>query len=95
MGFSVKTAVLVLIFGGVIAGAFALHRLQPQAKRTCNYTNWSSPCHTSGWHVDYTDVSAGVVVLIASVGSGLIVGTRSKKKQQRKLSAAAPQSQRA
>jgi beta-lactamase superfamily II metal-dependent hydrolase len=89
VGFSIKTAILVLIFGGVIAGGFALHRLQPQAKRTCRYTNWASPCHTSGWHVDYTDVSAGVVVLIASLGSGLIVGTRSKKKQQRKMSAAA------
>ena len=94
MGFSIKTAVLVLIFGAVIAGAFSLHRLQPQANRTCRYTNWSSPCHTSGFHVDYTDVSAGVVVLIASVGSGLIVGTR-KKKKSRKMRSAAPHSQRA
>jgi hypothetical protein len=94
VGFSIKTAVLVLVFGAVIAAAFSLHRLQPQAHKTCNYTNWQAPCHTSGWHVDWTDVSAGVVVLVASVGSGLIVGTRTKKKT-RKMSSAAPRSQRA
>ena len=94
MGFSIKTAVLVLVFGGVIALAFSLHRLQPQAHKICNYTNWAAPCHTSGWHVDWTDVTAGAVVLVASVGSGVIVGTRKKKKTTRKMSSSAPQSQR-
>ena len=94
MGFSVKTAVLVLVFGAVVAGAFSLHRVQPQVRKSCNYANWAAPCHHSGWHVDWADVTAGAAVLVASVGSGLLVGTRQKKKT-RKLSSAAPQSQRA
>jgi hypothetical protein len=95
VGFSIKTAVLVLVFGAVVAGAFSLHRLQPQAHKICNYKNWAAPCHTSGWHVDWTDVTAGAAVLVASVGSGLIVGTRKKKTKTRKMSSAGPQSQRA
>jgi hypothetical protein len=93
VGFSIKTAVLILVFGGVIAGAFALHRLQPQANRTCHYKNWTSPCHTSGWHVDWTDVTAGGVVIVAAVAGGLIVGNRNKRKMTASRSAA--QSQRA
>ena len=95
MGFSIKTAVLVLVFGAVVAGAFSLHRLQPQVRKNCNYTNWAAPCHHSGWHADWADVTAGAVVLVASVGSGLIVGTWKKKKTTTKMSSAAPQSQRA
>lgn len=91
VGFSIKTAILVIVFGGVVAGAFSLHRLQPQAHRTCYYKNWSSPCHTSGWHVDWTDVTAGGIVIVAAVGSGLIVGNRNK----RKMSARPAHSQRA
>ncbi len=91
VGFSVKTAVLVLVFGAVVAGAFSLHRLQPQARKMCNYTNWQAPCHTSGWHVDYVDVTAGGLVLVAAVAGGLIVGNRSR----RRTSASAARSQRA
>jgi len=91
VGFSVKAAVLTLIFGAVVAGAFALHRLQPQAHKTCNYKNWAAPCHTSGWHVDWTDVTAFAIVLGASVAAGLIAGNRHK----RKMSASSPQSHRA
>lgn len=80
MGFSVKTAVLVLVFGAVIAAAFSLHRLQPQAHKTCDYKNWAAPCRTSGWHIDWTDVSAFVVVGVAAVGGGLIVGSRKRKR---------------
>jgi LPXTG-motif cell wall-anchored protein len=79
MGFSVKTAVLVLVFGAVIAAAFSFHRLQPQTHKTCNYKNWAAPCRTSGWHVDWTDVSAFVVAGVAAIGGGLIVGTRKKR----------------
>jgi hypothetical protein len=95
VGFSIKTAVLVIVFGAVVAGAFSLHRLQPQVRKNCNYKNWAAPCHHSGWHVDWADVIAGAAVLVASVGSGLVVGTRQKKKTTRKMSSAAPQSQRA
>jgi hypothetical protein len=96
VGFSIKTAVLVLVFGAVVAGAFALHRLQPQVRKNCDYTNWSAPCYHSGWHVDWADVTAGAAALVASVGSGLIVGTRQKKKKKtRKMSSTAPRSQRA
>jgi LPXTG-motif cell wall-anchored protein len=80
VGFSVKTAVLVLVFGAVIAAGFSFHRLQPQAHKTCNYKNWAAPCRTSGWHVDWTDVSAFVVVGVAAIGGGLIVGTRRRKR---------------
>lgn len=95
MGFSIKYAVLVLIFGGVIAGAFALHRLQPQARKTCNYTNWAAPCHNSGWSVDWTDVTAGGVVIVASIAAGVIGGTRKKQQTRKKTSRSAAQSQRA
>jgi hypothetical protein len=95
VGFSVKHAILVLIFGGVIAGAFALHRLQPQAHKTCNYKNWAAPCHTSGWSVDWTDVTAGGIVLVAAIAAGLIGGTRKKQHTRKKTAASAPQSQRA
>lgn len=80
MGFSVRAAVLTLVFGGVVALAFALHRLQPQAHKTCYYKNWASPCRTSGWHVDWTDVTAFAIVLGASIAAGLIVGNRHKRK---------------
>jgi hypothetical protein len=80
MGFSIKTAVLVLVFGAVLAGAFSLHRLQPRTRKTCNYKNWAAPCRTSGWHVDWTDVGAFIVVGVAAVGGGLVVGTRNKKR---------------
>ena len=80
VGFSVKTAVLVLVFGAVIAAAFSFHRLQPQARKTCDYKNWAAPCRTSGWHVDWTDVGAFVVVGVAAIGGGLIVGTRKRKR---------------
>ena len=95
MGFSFKYAILALIFGGVIAGAVALHRLQPQAHKTCDYKNWAAPCHTSGWSVDWTDVTAGGVVIVAALAVGVIVGTREKKQRQRKTAALARQSQRA
>lgn len=91
VGFSIKTAILVLVFGGVVALAFSLHRLQPQAAKSCNYKNWQAPCHQSGWHVDYTDVAAGVVVIVGAIGGGLFVGSRNK----RKTSPSAVQSQRA
>lgn len=95
MGFSLKYFVLVLIFGAVIAGAVSLHRLQPQASKTCNYKNWAAPCHTSGWHVDWTDVTLGGVVIVGSIAAGVIGGTRKKQKTRKKTAAAAPQSQRA
>jgi ribose/xylose/arabinose/galactoside ABC-type transport system permease subunit len=80
VGFSVKTAVLVLVFGVVIAAAFSFHRLQPQAHKTCNYKNWAAPCRTSGWHVDWTDVSAFVIAGGAAIAGGLIVGSRNRKR---------------
>jgi H+/Cl- antiporter ClcA len=87
VGFSFKYLILTLIFGGVIAGAFALHRLQPQAHKTCNYKNWAAPCHTEGWSVDWTDVTAGGVVIVLAIGAGVAGGTREKKQKMKKAAA--------
>ena len=79
MGFSLKTTVLVLVIGVVPVGAVSLHRLQPQAHRICYYKNWASPCHTSGWHADWTDITAFGVVLIAAIAAGVIRGNWKRK----------------
>jgi hypothetical protein len=75
MRFSVKPAVLVLVVGALLAGAFSLHRIHP---KTCNYRNWRAPCHTSGVRVDWTDVSAFGIALAAAIAAGLIGGNRNR-----------------
>ncbi len=89
VGFSVKWAVWVLIVGVLAAGVFSLHRLQAPSAKTCHYKNWTSPCHTSGWHADWTDISAFAIVLGAAAATGVIGGSRGRT---RRTSASAPQS---
>jgi hypothetical protein len=71
--FSVKAAVLVLVVGALLVGAFSLHRIHP---RTCNYRNWAAPCRTTGFHADWTDLSALFVVLGTAIAAGVIGGRR-------------------
>ena len=76
MRFSVKPAVLVFLIGAVLVGAFSLHRIHP---RTCSYRNWAAPCHTRGFHADWTDLSALAVVLGAAIAAGVTGGRRRRK----------------
>jgi hypothetical protein len=75
VGFSAKPAVLVLVVGAPLVGAFSLHRLHGQI-RICNYRNWRAPCRTSGIHADWTDISALGVVVGAAVAAGVIGSKR-------------------
>jgi hypothetical protein len=82
VGFSVKLAVWVLVIGGVLAGAFSLHRLQ-SSHPTCHYKNWTAPCRTSGIHADWVDISAVGVVVVAAIAAGVIGGSWKRKKSAR------------
>jgi ABC-type uncharacterized transport system permease subunit len=79
VGFSVKSAVLTLVIGAILAGAFSLHRLQG-SHPTCYYKNWAAPCRTSGIHADWVDISAAGVVVVAAIAAGVIGGSRKRKK---------------
>ena len=92
VGFSVKTAVLVLVVGAILVGAFSLHRLQG-SHPNCHYRNWDAPCRTSGFHVNWTDISALGGVVVVAIAAGFIRGSRKRKpRPQPRRVAAQPQS---